>query len=291
MQKRHLAAATLLATAISFGAPAFAQDEAATSENTVIATVAGEPIYQSDLQRTVEQFQGQFQQLSEEQVRAIALSSLIDMRVIADAAEKEGLDETDAFKTRMEELRQQELYNEFFEETIASQITDDMLKARYDEEIAKAPEQQEVKARHILVESEDEAKDIIKQLDDGADFAELAKEHSTGPSGPNGGDLGYFSKGQMVPEFEEAAFALEPGEHTETPVKTQFGYHVIEVEDAREKPPVAFDQIKQQLQQLLVSEKYNEVLKGLKTDDNVVIEDPDLKTAYETVNKQMEAQQ
>ena len=291
MQKRHLAAATLLATAISFGVPAFAQDETAATENTVVATVAGEPIYQSDLQRTVDQFQGQFKQLSEEQVRAIALSSLIDMRVIADAAKKEGLDETDAFKTRMEELRQQELYNEFFEETIASQITDDMLKARYEEEVAKAPEQQEVKARHILVENEDEAKDIIKQLDDGADFAELAKEHSTGPSGPNGGDLGYFSKGQMVPEFEEAAFALKPGEHTETPVKTQFGYHVIEVEDVREKPPVAFDQIKQQLQQLLVSEKYNEVLKGLKSDGNVVIEDPELKTAYETVNKQMEAQQ
>lgn len=283
MQKRTLAAAALLATTVSFAAPVFAQDTDA--GQTVIATVDGTPITQEELQDTVNQFKGQFGQMPEDQMRAIALSSLIDMKLISDAAEKEGLADTDAFRTRMEHLREQELYNAYFDQVISAEITDDMLKARYDEEIAKAPKVEEIHARHILVDNEDEAKEIIKELDNGADFAELAKEHSTGPSGPDGGDLGYFSKGQMVPAFEDAAFALEPGKYTETPVKTDFGYHVIEVEDKREKPPVAFDQIKPQLQQIVAGEKYNEIVGDLKKGDTVVIEDKDLQESYDAVNK------
>ncbi|AJY48106.1 peptidylprolyl isomerase [Martelella endophytica] len=279
----------MLATAVGFAAPAFAQDAA--TDDPVVATVGGEPIHQSELQQTFDRFKGQFGQMTDEQLRGVALSSLIDMKVVTDAAEKEGIDQTDAFKARMEDLRQQELYNEYLASIIDDQITDDMLKARYDEEVAKAPKQEEVHARHILVKTEDEAKDIIKQLDDGASFEDLAKEHSTGPSGPNGGDLGYFSKGQMVPEFEEAAFALKPGEHTETPVQTQFGFHVIEVEDVREKPPVAFDQVKPQLQQALATEKYNEILSGLRDDDTVVINDEDLKAQYDAVNEQLQQKQ
>ncbi|WP_174802691.1 peptidylprolyl isomerase [Martelella limonii] len=302
MQKRTLAAAALLATTVSFAAPVFAQDtttsdtaaetaqttgatETAADGDAVVATVAGTPITEAQLQETVNQFKGQFGQMPEDQMRAIALSSLIDMKLISDAAADEGLDETDAFKTRMEQLREQELYNAYFDQVISKQITDDMLKARYDEEIAKAPKMEEVHARHILVENEAEANEIIKELDGGASFEELAKEHSTGPSGPEGGDLGYFTKGQMVPEFEAAAFALEPGKYTETPVKTDFGYHVIEVEDKREKAPVAFDQIKPQLQQLVAGEKYNEVVNDLKQGDTVVIEDKDLQASYDAVNK------
>lgn len=286
MHKRQFAAAAFLATAVGFSAPAFAQDTDASQ--TVVATVAGEPVYQSELNETVDQFKGQFDQLSEEQLKAVALSSLIDMKLIVADAEAKGLDETDAFKKRMDQAREQELYNAYFDEEIGNKITDDMLQARYDEEIAKAPKQDEVHARHILVDTKEEAEDIIKQLDDGADFAELAKEHSTGPSGEKGGDLGYFGKGQMVPEFEEVAFALEPGQHTEEPVKTQFGYHVIEVEDKREKAPVPFDQIKDQLRQLIISEKYNEVLGNMKDGDTVVIEDEGLQDAYQAINKQQQ---
>nr|WP_272212142.1 peptidylprolyl isomerase [Marinicella sp. W31]MDC2878048.1 peptidylprolyl isomerase [Marinicella sp. W31] len=285
MQKRHLAAAALLASTVSFAVPSFAQDSGSPANEPVVATVDGTPIYQSELRSTVEQFQGQFGQMPEEQVRAIALSSLIDMKVIADAAEKDGLDKTEAFKTRMDQLRQEELYNTFFEQKINAEITPETLKARYDEEIADAPKQEEVHARHILVDSEAEAQEIIKELDNGADFAKLAEQHSTGPSASNGGDLGYFSKGQMVPEFEEAAFALEPGEYTETPVQSQFGYHVIEVEDVREKAPAPFEQVEPQLRQLVASEKYNEVVSKLKTNDKIVIEDQDLQDAYNAVNK------
>lgn len=284
MQKRQFAAAALLATVVGFSAPAFAQDTDASK--TVVATVAGEPVYQSELNETVDQFKGQFGQLSEDQLKAVALSSLIDMRLIVADAEAKGLDETDAFKKRLAQAREQELYNAYFDQEIGGKITDEMLKARYEEEIAKSPKQDEIHARHILVETQEEADDIIKQLDDGADFAELAKEHSTGPSGEKGGDLGYFGKGQMVPEFEEAAFALEPGQHTEEPVQTEFGFHVIEVEDKREKAPVAFDQIKDQLRQLIIGEQYNDVLSSMKEGDTVVIEDEGLQDAYEAINKQ-----
>lgn len=285
MQKRHLAAAALLATTVSFAVPSFAQDSGSSANDAVVATVDGAPITQSELQTTLDQFKGQFGQMPEEQLRAVALSSLIDMKVITDAAEKEGLDKTEAFKTRMDQLRQEELYNAFFDQKINAEITPEMLKARYDEEIANAPKQEEVHARHILVDTEDEAKKIIAELDNGADFAELAKERSTGPSADNGGDLGYFSKGQMVPEFEEVAFSLNPGEYTETPVQTQFGYHVIEVEDTREKTPIPFEQIEPQLRQLVASEKYNEVVSQLKAGDKIVIEDKDLQQAYDAVNK------
>lgn len=288
MQKTQLAAATLIAAVVGFGAPVFAQDSDAAADQTVVATVGGEPIYEADLKQTVDQFASQFSQLTPEQVRAIALSSMIDMQLIVSEAEAEGLDESQSFKDRMQQVREQELYNAYFDEMIGASITDDMLKARYDEEVAKSPQQEEIHARHILVDNEEEAKEIIKALDDGGDFTELAKEHSTGPSGPNGGDLGYFGKGQMVPEFEEAAFALQPGEHTEEPVQTQFGYHVIEVEDRREKQPVAYDQIKDQLRQLITGEKYNELLTAMKEKQDIVIEDQDLQTAYDAINKQQQ---
>ena len=111
-------------------------------------------------------------------------------------------------------------------------------------------------ARHILVKTKEEAEAIIKELDAGADFAKLAKEKSTGPVRPEGGDLGFFSPGQMVPAFEKAAFALKAGKYTKEPVKTQFGWHVIKVEEKRNAPPPEFDQVKDQVRQLVLREKY-----------------------------------
>ncbi len=123
-----------------------------------------------------------------------------------------------------------------------------------------SPEKQ-LKARHILVKTEDEAKEIIKELEGGADFAELAKAKSTGPSGTKGGDLGTFGKGQMVPEFEAAAFALEVGEFSKEPVKTQFGFHVIKVEDKLDQPLPTFEEAREQLRQLLLTEAYADAVK------------------------------
>jgi peptidyl-prolyl cis-trans isomerase C len=118
---------------------------------------------------------------------------------------------------------------------VVDPVSDADIKARYEQEIAAVPPEEEISARHILLETEEAAKAVIAELDAGKDFAELAKEKSTGPSAAQGGDLGFFTKGRMVPEFEAAAFdALTPGEYGKEPVKTQFGWHVIKVEERRE---------------------------------------------------------
>ncbi|MBT5297433.1 MAG: hypothetical protein HOB37_00240 [Rhodospirillaceae bacterium] len=134
-------------------------------------------------------------------------------------------------------------------------ITEDAVRARYDKMVAGKSGAEEVHARHILVKTEDEAKAIIKDLKGGADFETLAKEKSTGPSGPNGGDLGFFAKGQMVPAFEKAAFGMDKGEVTDEAVKTQFGYHVIKVEAKRKSEAPSFEKMEQQLRTELSQEK------------------------------------
>ena len=161
-------------------------------------------------------------------------------------------------------LRLRALQNEFFRKNVDEAITDEALQAAYDEQIGSLPAKQEVRARHILVKEEAEALDIIKELDGGADFAELAKSKSTGPSGPKGGDLGYFGPGQMVPPFEAAAFALEKGDYTKKPVKTQFGWHVIQVEDKRDVAKPTLDQVKDQLRSFLAQQKFTTLITDLR---------------------------
>src|SRR5262249_9671297 len=145
---------------------------------------------------------------------------------------------------------------------------DDMLKARYQDFLKKNPPEPEVHARHILVQSEDEAKAVIKELEAGKPFEQVAAERSKGSSGQNGGGLGYFTEKDMVPEFAQAAFAMKPGEFSKTPVKTQFGWHVIKVEDRRDRQPPSFEEAKPQLendlQQELVQALVQDLRKGAK---------------------------
>ena len=164
------------------------------------------------------------------------------------------------------------------------------MKARYDKEVAALPKEEEVKAAHILVATEEEAKDVIKQLDAGKDFAELAKEKSTDSNKDDGGDLGWFGKGRMVPEFEEAAFKLEKGAYTKEPVKSQFGFHVIKVEDKRISPPPAFEQVEPQVRQLVMRDKYMDLIKKAKAEQKVDIKDETLRKEYDEVNKAQDAQ-
>jgi peptidyl-prolyl cis-trans isomerase C len=162
------------------------------------------------------------------------------------------------------------------------------VKARYDKEVAALPKQEEIHARHILVKTEDEAKEVIKELDAGKDFAELAKEKSTDPNKSDGGDLGYFARGRMVKEFEEAAFTMPVGTYSKTPVKTDFGYHVIKIEDKRDAPPPPLDQVQDQVKQLVMRDKYLELLAKAKAASKVEISDPALAKGYEDANKQQQ---
>jgi len=159
-------------------------------------------------------------------------------------------------------------------------VTEAQAKAAYDEQIAKLAPEPEVRARHILVKTEQEAKDIVKQLKAGADFTELAKKSSDGPSAQTGGDLGYFSRGQMVKPFEDAAFSLKPGQISD-PVQTEFGWHVIKVEDKRNRPLPTFDEVKEQLMASLVQNQLKTVVQTLRGSAKIDIVDPELKKAID----------
>lgn len=281
-----LAAATFAAL-ISFQAPVFAEDK----NDAVVAKVGDAEIRQSDLDAAIGALDPQMGQLTDEQKRIAALSGTIDMKLLAKSAAEEKLDQTDEFKARMAQIAERELHNAYFKKHVVDVVTADEVKARYEKEIASLPKQEELHARHILLKTEDEAKAVIAELDAGKNFIELAKEKSADPNKSEGGDLGYFGKGRMVPEFEEAAFAMDKGAYSKAPVKSQFGFHVILVEDKRIAPPPPFEQVEPQVRQLVMRDKYVELLSKAKDESKVEIVDEALKKAYDEASKQQEQQQ
>ena len=254
--------------------------EAATD---VIAKVGNTVITERELAFATADLGQQFAQVPEDQRRAAILNALIDIKVLASAAESKGLDQDETFKARMTFLRSRALHNSYYQDAALSKIDDTALQARYDKEIAALPKSEEVSARHILVKTEEEAKAVIEELNGGAEFEALAKAKSTGPSGPNGGDLGYFGKGQMVPEFEAAVFALEKGQYTKVPVQTQFGWHVIKKEDQRIAEPPGFDDVKEQIRQMLARERYLDLVKQSRSDTTIEVLDADLKKKLDAI--------
>jgi peptidyl-prolyl cis-trans isomerase C len=284
MSRNKLFAAATLAALSGMMLPALAQD----AKDPTLAKINGVEITQSDLDLALDNLDPQLGQLPEEQKKLAALSTVIDAKVIAGKARDEKIEDSEDFKNRLEFIVDRELHNAYFKKHVVDAITDADVKARYDAEIAKLPPVEEVRARHILVKTEDEAKAVIKELGEGKDFAEIAKEKSTDPNKADGGDLGYFKQGMMVPEFEAAAFSMKPGDVSKEPIKTQFGFHVIKVEDKRTAPAPDFDQVKDQVKQLLLRDKYMELLKSSKADAKVEIEDPELKKLYDEANKPAE---
>jgi len=207
-------------------------------DDTVYATVNGEPITHADLRIAAEDYASQLNQIPEDMRVSQLLNLVIDMQLVAAAAETAGLDENEAVQRRMAFDRARVLRNEYFRDKAPRVITDEKVQEQFDKELAEFEPGDEVHLRHILLENEDDAKAVIAELDGGGDFAEIAKEQSKDPgSGANGGDLGFIMKGQTVPEFETAAFALEVGEVTKEPVQSQFGWHVIKLEEKRKEAP------------------------------------------------------
>ena len=258
-----------------------AQDSADNSR--ALATVNGVEITQREFAIAEAEMLEQFAQVPADQRKAAILNALIDIKLLAAAALEEGLQENESFKARMSYHRSRWLHNELFGEKALKTITDEELKARYEAEIKSFPEEIEVRARHILVDDEATANEIIAALDGGADFIELAKEKSTGPSGPNGGDLGYFGRGRMVPEFEAAAFALKKGEYTKVAVKSQFGWHIIFKEDERTSQPPAFDEVREQVRQTVARDKYFALTQDARAKYEVEVLDEDLKRGIESL--------
>lgn len=247
----------------------------------VVAKIGGADVTEAEVKLAEEGLDGQYAKLPEEQRRLAAVAALLDIKAVAMKAKQAKVDEGAEFKARVSFLTERTLHDAFFRTQVADKVTDADVKARYEKEIAASPPENEVHARHILVKTEEEAKEAIKMLDGGAKFEDVAKEKSTDGAAAQGGDLGYFGRGQMVPEFEKAAMDLKPGEYTKIPVKTQFGFHVIKVEDVRAKQPPAFDQVKDQVRDILLREKYVETVRAYRDELKIEYIDPAVKKAME----------
>jgi len=235
----------------------------ASASDPVIARVNGVDIKQSDLALAEEDVGADVQAASPEAKREHLISYLADIIMVTQAADKKNLADNPDFKRRLAFLRSKLLMGYELQQEAKTALTDEALKQTYDEAVKSMSGQEEVHARHILVEGEDEAKAIIEQLKGGADFAKLAKEKSKDPGAAEGGDLGYFTKDQMVPEFADVAFKMYPGQLS-NPVKTQFGWHVIKVEDKRIKQPPEFEKVKDQIEAYLARKVQSDFIAKLR---------------------------
>jgi peptidyl-prolyl cis-trans isomerase C len=274
MSKSYRSTLTLALLAGAFSVAAwsgFAEDKK------VLAKIGDVEITEAEVNMAGVDLDPQFAKLPPEQKKLAAIAALIDIKAMAIKGGEAKLDQTDNFKTRMAFLRDRALHNAYFESEVIQKVTDEEVRARFDKEIAATPPQNEIRARHILVKTVEEAQDIIKQLDGGASFEELAKAKSTDGAAAQGGDLGYFGSGQMVPEFEKAAAALEVGAYTKTPVQTQFGFHVVKVEDKRSKQPPEFDKVKDQVKNVVLQENYIKRVKAIRDELKVEYVDAEVK--------------
>lgn len=259
-----------LALALALGASVatLALSPNATAQNAaadeVVARVNGVEITQAELEIAAQDPLLPLGQMPEEQRREVLIAYLIDLELGARAAEEAAVAEDPEFARQLEYSRRKLLLDALLERRVAEAVTEEAKRALYDETVAGIEPENEVRARHILVETREEAEEAIARLEAGEDFAALAGELSQDPgSGPRGGDLGFFARDRMVGPFAEAAFALEPGSVSE-PVQTQFGWHVIRVEERRERPVPSFEQMSPQLEAFLARRAQQELILALR---------------------------
>ncbi len=278
--KYRLKAATLaIATAIPMFAIAQQVSEAdlkaALSKHDgseVLATVGKQKVTLADAAMIYTTLPPEVAQVPAEQLLSGITEQLVSETVLYEKALAAKLDQSKEMTYRLNAIRRSALAEAYLTIEMAKRITEDQLRAEYDEMIKEFGGEEEVNARHILVKTEDEAKALVQKIKDGADFAKLAAEESTGPSGPNGGDLGWFGQGQMVKPFADAAFALKKGEVSD-PVKTDFGWHVIKLEDRREQAPPPFDIIEPQLRAKASQGMAQEIIAEARKEAKISIEE------------------
>jgi peptidyl-prolyl cis-trans isomerase C len=247
----------------------------------VVAKVNGAEIRQSDLAIAEEDVGQNMPPMAPEAKRDYLVTYVADMLLIAKAAEAKKIDDNDDFKQQMAFIRNKLLMETMMQMEGKAALSDAALHKVYDEATKQMGEEQEVRARHILVETEDEATAIAAELKNGADFATLAKEKSKDPgAAAEGGDLGYFTKDQMVPEFSDVAFKMQPGQ-VSAPVKSQFGWHIIKVEDKRIRPVPEFDKVRSQLESYVMRKAQVDYVGKLRADAKIERMDakPDAKPA------------
>lgn len=259
-----------LAMALLLGPGTLAAQESDIDDNQVVARVDGEDILLAEVLKMASElppkYQAQFAQ-----IYPLLVQRVVDFHLAGKAGRAEGLEQDEEVKARIAAAVDRVIREAYLERTVEARVTDVAVRQAYAKFLEENPPTTEQRASHILLETEEEAREVITKLNDGADFAELAKDSSTGPSAPKGGDLGYFSVGQMVPEFSAAADKLQPGDHTKEPTQTQFGWHVIKVVDRREVTQPAFAEMENQLREELARDAVEAILADLRAAANVEI--------------------
>lgn len=258
---------------------AFAQKDTGASK--VVAKVNGVEITEKDVSLAMAEIGHRLARIPKRAHRRVLIEFLIENHLIAEAAKEKKVAESDDFKSRMSYWKLRSLRESYFERIVQNAVTDAEVRKFYDEKVTPAAKGEEIRAAHILVKSEDKAKEIYEQLVHEGDFTELAKKNSIDPgSRARGGDLGYFSKGMMVPAFEKAAFALKKDEISQ-PVKSQFGWHIIKLLDRRSKQPPPFETVKQRVRILLIRQRVKELVAGLRKSANLEYVDPEIRKQVE----------
>ena len=241
----------------------------------VVVKVDGKDFTYSQVMAEKDKLPKQAQSLPEETLFPVLQNQVVDLMLIEKAAASAGLENDPKVKEAIKKMTAQLIDQAYLAKQIEGVVTDAAIKAKYDEIIKNFPKDKEFKIRHILVKDEATAKAVIKALKNGSDFAKLAKEKSIDGSAKEGGDLGYVRKDEVAKEFGDVAFALEVGAYNETPVKTEFGWHVIKIEDKRDAKPPTFDEAKEELKALMAEEAILKLLKDLRAKAKIELFDKD----------------
>jgi peptidyl-prolyl cis-trans isomerase C len=255
---------------------------AADAQDSVVARVNGKTITEADMKLAEAEIGSDLGTLPEPTKRRVLVEFLIENQLFADAAEGQNLASGAAFNERLQYWRRRALRDAYFDTTVRNTINEAEARKLYEGMVGAAKPEEEVSARHILVESKDKARELFEKLAHGSDFAQLAKEHSKDPgSKDQGGQLGFFTRGQMVPQFEEAAFKLGKGEVGE-PFQSQFGWHIVRVDDRRQRPVPRFEAIKERMVADMIHKKAQQIAGDLRGKAQIEYIDPEIKSAIET---------
>lgn len=230
----------------------------------IAAKVNGEVIYINDLKQSYADHPQIKDRVSFEEFYAKTLDVFVNSKLVYQAAQAARIEETPEYQRQLVTAKEDLARKLFLEKAVEDRVSDEAVKKLYDDYTSKFESQKEIKAKHILVESEDKAKEVIDKLNKGGDFVKLAQEYSRDQV-----DLGYFTKDMMVPEFSEVAFNMKQGEYSKTPVKTEFGYHVILVEDVRASKPLELKEIEPQLKNMVTQQVIGEIFEDLRGKANV----------------------
>jgi len=241
-----------------------AAPNAAAERDPTVAIVNGDLIRLSDVEMARQRLPEQLRGMPLQMLYPTLVNGLIGSKLAAQEARRLGMQKDGEHTRLMARIEEQLLERQYMLQLIEERSTPAALKTQYEQHVAGLSGQEQVRARHILVNSEADAKGIIGEIGKGADFSELAKKKSTDPAGSEGGDLGFFSKSDMVPEFADAAFAMKPGEVSKAPVKSQFGWHVIKVEERRVGAPPSFQEVEEEVRGELARDLGTAIIDDLK---------------------------